>query len=255
MRFVIAFTLTAVSTLCLADTIKMPGGQTRKGVYVTTDKNNYYVRSRDGTTEIVNLRRADPKSVTYATQDEREEILRAWEQNQKPEATQEPQAVPDVEDHQDAQPVKAISVKRPYDPELYARRDAFLASKAARDARDREQKAEMKARMAEAQARADEAAALRDQTNAFRAADRRRTLNIEGLKRIATMPVPSHDDFYTLSLQQDQTRALQDISRKLNDNGTRLGPSPGDYLQEQQTRALDRIGSKLEDLTSRVPLR
>jgi len=232
MRTIIASSLICVSIWAFADSLKILAGDRKTGVYVTQDRNNYYIRTSEGAMEIVNIRRVDASSVVIAPEDERKPILEAWKRNQKPEPAEV--LVPETEIPQDVA-FKVVTVRRPYDPEVYAQHDRFMGQIAARDAAIRENKA----RIAEAQARELEVAAAearvqaavaqsaaREQAN--KASFYRMAQGITGgynmLPWVQMWEHKDRPDLQALDAQRNIADSLEGINRELS-SGNRYVPT------------------------------
>ncbi len=76
--------MVCLSVFSYGDSIKVAGKQVR-GVYVVKSGENYLIKSPDGSTQTINVRRVDPSSIILSPDKERQDILGRWKQNQAAE--------------------------------------------------------------------------------------------------------------------------------------------------------------------------
>lgn len=208
MRYLFSI-LMVLSVFASADSITVMGSGDRSDVYVSKDAKNYRILHRDGTAETISVRRVNPETIKYSESEQREAILRDWKAKQGNTSTSDT-----------ASPRLNATLKKDYDPAMYAESERFKAERSAYESqarKERAQKAEAIAKEQQRKAEADRAAALKESAIM---AERERTEVMRQSKQYPRYPM------YVGRNSDDRERDIRRQERQL------------DYSLEQQRRVL-----------------
>jgi hypothetical protein len=210
--YIFAVMIIAPMTFVFPDSIEIMPHSKRENVYISQNANYYIIRSTDGTTDKISIHRTVPKSLIYSPDDEREEILKKWEMNKNSTSKQESVEISEEK----PKSLPTISIKKPYDPDVYAASEQFRKEKAILDQRERDRKAVIKAAEAkQAEAEAIKEKALADKQIAHEQMQTLIMLDMQANEAKQELERRESSDYFS-ELFSPTVRELKAISSGLN---------------------------------------